>query len=186
MWGLSDLKTHGVKYPTVGQGRSCGGLGSDPPQDHNSQAECLRRRIRGDRRLRSRRGGLNPRAAALCACEGPLGSVVCPLRPCPCPAPEPWSDISDISDICPRTLSDTPDTCPRTPSDTPDMCPRTHRTLRTPLDAYGCPKCPKCPRTLRTHRTQPFTITESRCVLRSVEVICRGYSCMCPSFLAAS
>ena len=37
-------------------------------------------------RLRSRRGGLNPRAAALCACEGPLGSVVCPLRPCPCPA----------------------------------------------------------------------------------------------------
>ena len=51
-----------------------------------SQAECLRRRIRGDRRLRSRRGGLNPRAAALCACEGPLGSVVCPLRPCPCPA----------------------------------------------------------------------------------------------------
>ena len=85
-----------------------------------------------------------------------------------------------------RTLSDTPDTCPRTPSDTPDMCPRTHRTLRTPLDAYGCPKCPKCPRTLRTHRTQPFTITESRCVLRSVEVICRGYSCMCPSFLAAS
>lgn len=100
--------------------------------------------------------------------------------------PEPWSDISDISDICPRTLSDTPDTCPRTPSDTPDMCPRTHRTLRTPLDAYGCPKCPKCPRTLRTHRTQPFTITESRCVLRSVEVICRGYSCMCPSFLAAS
>ena len=107
-------------------------------------------------------------------------------RSAPAGASEPWSDISDISDICPRTLSDTPDTCPRTPSDTPDMCPRTHRTLRTPLDAYGCPKCPKCPRTLRTHRTQPFTITESRCVSRSVEVICRGYSCMCPSFLAAS